>query len=260
MNLDEVRMYEELIDVVKQDYRMNPRKNADIHLGWCDTDDKLCQEINLWTYWQGWKYAERQSEISFLVLGQDWGCPNGNMDGGAIENIKLMNAGIDVMYLHKRNLNSREAQTDKNLISLFAEIGYKDIDAIRYPDLFFANFNLGYRTSGSISGGMTDDLMDADAKYIRKLIDILKPQNILCLGENVSKATFKMLFGKNEKYSSYNDFVTNSKGFEHRNNQYSCKVFPLFHTGYYGVNLNRKGGMYQHIEDWKEMFKNRQNL
>ncbi len=40
----------------------------------------------------------------------------------------------------------------------------------------------------------------------------------------------------------------------------SLKEHSLKGIGDYGVNLNRKGGMDQHIEDWKKMFENRQKL
>lgn len=188
------------------------------------------------------------------MLGQDWGCPSETMDGGALSNIRDMNKGIDVMYLDGCNLEASESTTDKNLIYLFDIIGYKNIDKRRYPDLFFCNFNLGYRV-GNSSGGMSDDLMDADADYIKKLIEMLRPEKILCLGESVSKATFKVLLGKNEKYTSYNQFVSESKGFKYQWQDFESKIYPLFHTGHYGVKVNRKGGFDQHIKDWENIVK-----
>lgn len=249
MEINDVVTYEDLVTVVKEEYRRNPRENGMIRLEWCDREDDedLCREINLWTYWQGWKYAERKPEIRFLVLGQDWGCPNDSVFGSVLPNVRNMNNGNDIMYLY--GCKGKESPTDKNLVLLFKEIGYDSIDQIRYPDLFFANFNMGYRVNNN-SGGMTSDLLDADAPYVMKLIEILKPENILCLGETVSKATFKMLFGKNEKYSSYNSFVTTSKGFVYKKDDLETKIFPLFHTGHYGVNVNRKGGLVQQIKDW----------
>ncbi len=65
MQINDVVTYEELVTVVKENYRRNPRDNGRIRLEWCDREDDedLCREINLWTYWQGWKYAERKPEI-----------------------------------------------------------------------------------------------------------------------------------------------------------------------------------------------------
>ena len=253
MQLDEGKAYIQLIIEVRENYKNNPRDNGQVRLEWCDrdTDENLCQEINLWTYWQGWKWAERKSEIKFLVLGQDWGCPSETMDGGAIANVRDMNRGIDVMYLDGCNMETRESTTDKNLTYLFEKIGYKGIDKRRYPDLFFTNFNLGYRT-GNNSGGMTADLLESDGKYIKELIDILKPKNIICLGELVFNATYKLLLGGNLKYSGYNNLVSNSKGYKYSGTGYEGKIYPVFHPGFYGVN-NRNGGLEQHVKDWKKM-------
>lgn len=252
-------MNEEYIDLVHQvrmDYKKAHRKNNKIELGWCDKDDNdnLCQEINLWTYWQGWKYAERNSHINILLLGQDWGNPYSAQDTGTINNIRMMNQGIDVPYLHKCNLLSREAQTDVNLIKLFESIGYPEIDIIRYPDLFFSNFNLGYRKENG-SGDMTTEVMDADAFYIMRLINILKPEKILCLGEDVTKATMKLLLGEIPKYKSFNKFIDEGKIFTYNGDGFTSKVYPLFHPGYYGVKLNRKGGYEQHLKNWSRIKK-----
>jgi hypothetical protein len=247
--------YIELVCQVREDYQKNHRKNSEIELGWCDKneDDNLCQEINLWTYWQGWKYAERNSKIKILLLGQDWGNPYGAQDTGTIKNVCLMNQGIDVPYLHDCILESREAATDRNLIDFFAAIHYPDIDCIRYPDLFFTNFNLGYRTTRG-SGGMTEELMEADAVYVMRLINILKPEKILCLGELVTKATAKLLFGTVPKYKDFNTFVDDSGCImTYHGACFTSRVYPLFHPGYYGVNLNRTGGYDRHIKDWERI-------
>lgn len=244
--------YLDLTERVRNDYLQNHRKNNKIELTWCDQAGELCQEINLWTYWQGWKYAERQSDIKILLIGQDWGNPNGAQDTGVIKNIKLMNEGIDVPYLHKCNMKSRDAQTDVNLIELFSSIGYEDIDAIRYPDLFFTNYNLGYRTENG-SGNMTPEVMDADSNYIMELIDILKPEKILCLGEEASRATIKLLLGEYPQYNTFNEYIDKGEILEYKGNDYDSKIYPLFHTGYYGVKLNRKGGMEQHKRDWERI-------
>ena len=33
----------------------------------------ICNEINLYTYWQGFRYAERMPKIKYLLVAQDWG-------------------------------------------------------------------------------------------------------------------------------------------------------------------------------------------
>ena len=247
------KKYIDLISRVRADYKSKCRDNGNITLTWCDRDDSdnLCREINLWTYWQGWRYSEREDEVKILLLGQDWGNPNNTQSYKLCENIRKMNEGIDVPYLFGCHLESKVSQTDRNLIELFAEIGYPNIDVIRYPDLFFCNFSLGYRTEQG-SGGMTDDLLEADSGYIKELIDILRPKKIICLGEAVAKATEKLLFGSNSKYKSFNEYIDSGVVLDYRSHDYECKVYPVFHPGFYGEK-NRDGGFRQHIEDWKRI-------
>jgi hypothetical protein len=251
--------YLDLVNRVRNDYKGASKSNGKIELGWCDDDkildDNLCREINLWTYWQGWNYAQRESHIHILLIGQDWGNPYSPNEPGTIKNIRMMNSGIDVPYQYLCDKKSVMAQTDVNLISFFDSIGYADIDVIRYPDLFFTNFNLGYRTAQS-SGGMTTELMEVDANYIMELIDILKPDKILCLGEAVVKATTKLLFKEIPQYKSFNTYLDEGHIMIYQGKDYTSYIYPLCHPGNYGVKLNRKGGYEQHRKDWARIKEN----
>lgn len=169
-----------------------------------------------------------------------------------VKNIRKLNQGItDTQYLDNCDLTLREVTTDKNLVELFKSIGYPQIDKKRYSDLFFCNFSLGYRT-GSQSGGMTGRVMNKDAPYIKKLIEIIKPEKILCLGQKTANATLKMLFGKVPRYKNYGSLVDSKKVYTYINGDVHSTVYPLFHTGFYGVR-NRKGGLDKHFEDWSRI-------
>jgi hypothetical protein len=247
--------YKELVRCVREDYKTRKSGVKEIELGWCDRDkdDDLCREINLWTYWQGWQYAQNTPHIRILLLGQDWGNPYSGQDTGVISNVRRMNNGEDIPYLYNYKKDAREAKTDTHIVELFDAIDYKNIDEKRYSDLFFSNFCLGYRT-GQGSQGMTKTIMKRDEQYVRRLIDILKPEKILCLGSLVTSATTNLLLGKAApKYSNYNAFVDEyGKGIEYHGQTFTSKIYPLFHPGYYGV-LNRKGGWDKHLEDWKNI-------
>lgn len=69
------RRYVELVEKVKQKYRNHPVCTDKLELGWCDLlpGEDLCQEINLWTYWQGWGYAAHTPNIKYMLIGQDFG-------------------------------------------------------------------------------------------------------------------------------------------------------------------------------------------
>lgn len=250
------KAYIDLVNQVRTDYKRAYKTNGRIGLGWCDKgeNDNLCREINLWTYWQGWDYAKRESHIHILLLGQNWGNPYSPQESGTINNIRMMNRGLDVPYRYHCNRTSLEAQTDINLIDLFEHIGYTDIDVIRYSDLFFTNFNLGYRTVWN-SEDIPLELMELDAPYIKKLIDILKPDKILCLGEDVVNATIKLLFGTTPDYKSFDDFLDEGNIMTYYGTDYTSRIYPLFHTCYYGTNISRKGGYNQLLKDWARILR-----
>ena len=65
MDEDKSREYRELVAKVKLKYRENPICKGNLRLGWCDLvpGEDLCQEINLWTYWQEFGYARETPHI-----------------------------------------------------------------------------------------------------------------------------------------------------------------------------------------------------
>ena len=70
-------------------------------------------------------------------MGQDWG--NTDFDGGkTLENISKINLLSPNEYEKIQYLDGlKPFVTDKNLVELFASIGYPNIDKKRYSDLFF---------------------------------------------------------------------------------------------------------------------------
>lgn len=117
MNAKKSADYCNLIENVKNKYRKNPICAKNLTLGWCDLrqGEDLCQEINLWTYWQGRNYARKTPHIKYMLIGQDFGPPEKEELKGTIANVRKMNDGIDVMFHDKVNLKARDSQTDKIL-------------------------------------------------------------------------------------------------------------------------------------------------
>ena len=79
----------------------------------------------------------------------------------------------------------------------------------------------------------------------RRLIEIL-------LLYTVTRATEKLLFGKGTKYTNYNEYINSGVILDYQDGDYKCKVYPMFHPGFYGEK-NRVGGFDRHIEDWKRI-------
>ena len=100
MNAKKSVAYCKLVENVKNKYRKNPIYTKNLTLGWCDLrqGENLCQEINLWTYWQGRNYARKTPHIKYMLIGQDFGPPEKEEIKGTIANVRKMNDGIDAMF------------------------------------------------------------------------------------------------------------------------------------------------------------------
>lgn len=267
MQTDKAEQYRELVEESQKSYRDNPddHKNNKIELAALDTD--ICKEINLYTYWQGLGYAKKTPHIKYLLVGQDWGNPFlGRKD--FLKRILSINNGSNEPYYEKAVFD-----TDDNLVELFkvlkdSEGKSYDIATKRYDDLFFTNFCLGYR-KGKESGGMPKELMKRDAVFFKRLVAILEPENILCLGKRTFECVFEALCGdKTQKpegfCGAYNVFIENYKPItaEYEENK-NTRIFPLAHSGYMGImnRINKKGtvdeGIEKQKEDWEKIAKQR---
>ena len=163
-------LYQQLIKEVGNYYTDQEHlyKNDPVYLTWC----KDCKEINLWTYWQG----RGNLDAKIMLVGQDWGCPEEL--SSTIQNIQSINLGETEEY-HYDTTNP----TDKNLVELFQSVGIDISNGHRDDRLFFTNFVLGYRSKG-LTGNFKARWVRESIPFIRRLVDIIEPQIIICLGKN----------------------------------------------------------------------------
>lgn len=255
--------YLNLIDRAREHYEKENKTTST--LKWYSE----CKEINLWSYWQGFGYAEKTPEIDILLVGQDWGNPFRKNPPKTIANIQKINkemllGQVTTQYLDDVNMKSRDAQTDKNLITLFNAIGYPDIDKKRYEQLFFANFSLGYRSNGSNSGGMTITQLMTDRDLFIDLCDILQPKKIICLGKITYKAVIKTLGKLNIDSMEYSELLDNGQNKETIDrSSYITNVYGMAHCGYFGTrnrgdipgSKTREAVLIKQIDDWKRIIK-----
>lgn len=236
------KKYLELIEDVKNDYKNHPEKhrNNTFQLVWRDD----CKEINLYTYWQGFNYANTTPNIRVIVMGQDWGNEEFPSKASKMDQ-QLANGEIVEQYLDGVDLTQKGYETDVALIRLFESVGYPDIDKKRYPDLFFTNYALGYRSGdASISNGMSGNVMDADSVYAKRLFDILEPEIVLCLGKSTYAAAIKA-YGFKVPSKSYNMLIEEMGKTPVVVNTSSGKevhIYPIAHCGTLGT-MNRNRGM-----------------
>lgn len=239
-NLRGVNDYKSLVVQAKEVCRARVRegsyRNSRIVYTDCNTwlTDK-CKEINLWTYWQGHDLTDF-SDVKIMLVGQDWGSEEFETD--SIKRIQeIQNNVRDIDY--DKNMKS---PTNRNLYELFLCLGY-DI-AKPNPHLFFTNYSLGYR-SNSETGGMTKTLLRQDKAAFDKLVDIVHPKVIICLGKMVSE----MVTGKTIK-----EFKKNlDKGMIlYAHPVYDdIKIYCVGHCGSRGVS--NRGGMENMKKDWQRI-------
>lgn len=207
-----------------------------ISLGWCSD----CQEINLWAYWQGRDHFNPK----ILLVGQDWGAPSD--DPAIMDKIRQMNNGTHILYMD----HHATSPTDKNLVKLFRQIGYSiDTDDQHNQDLFFTNLILGYRDHGTSGSYQAKWLGPNDQSFFCRLVDILQPKVILCLGRSTFEGVMKSLKIDYQKYKSFNARIT-AGAVQSQYGSLSLTIFPLSHCGSMGtMNRNRYCKDPQHSSD-----------
>ena len=105
--MDKKKRYQELVLKVKTDYNNRDREQSrsNVRLNWFDA----CQEINLWTYWQG----RGNFDPKIMLVGQDWGSPGDKSANNTIEQIQLANNHQPYDYL-RNNPSKTDANLNKN--------------------------------------------------------------------------------------------------------------------------------------------------
>lgn len=241
--------YQALISDVKRFYKEQEAIHRDetVYLTWFED----CEEINLWTYWQG----RGNLDAKVMLVGQDWGSPTDSPEKYMAQFSKI-NAGENTSYQIYE-----ESITDKHLIRLFSSVGYDVSDSAPWnPDLFFTNYVLGYRNKG-FSGKFNSRWLSESKEFFFRLVNIIEPKVIICLGRQVFRGVM-MAFDQTTRIGSYNEFITGSK------NPVEVKlasgqrvfVFAEAHCGAMGtLNRNRLKdpdglqGIDLQIKDWKRI-------
>ena len=99
---------------------------------------KPLQEVNAWTYWQGYKV--RNPKV--MIVGQDWGSLKGSQPyfdaiDDMITSRDLDNEVQAFKYIPETERGGKEFSTDLNLVECLKCMGYEDALHKRYDDLFF---------------------------------------------------------------------------------------------------------------------------
>lgn len=202
------------------------------------------------------------------MVGQDWGCPFNEAEDilkKKIDTIKKqeMDPSKDSTchYFDEENLDRMDFKTDQNLKELFFEVDskYKDLFHTRYDDLYFTNLSLGYRSKGTSGNFKRSWVTEIEKAVFPRMIEILKPKVIICLGKDTFECFKKVMMHKTEnvveqsidRKLSFNEFIV-----KNRENPLLVNGIPVFafaHCGSMG-SLNRNGrksgDLATQKEDW----------
>ena len=155
-------------------------------------------------------------------------------------------------------MRRNDSITDKNLIQLFRTIGFDILSDD--PKLFFTNLVMGYRLKGT-SGGFKTAWANADAPFFRRLVDIIHPRILLCLGKDTFRCTLRALgLQRLPVIRNYNRFIESSENPVqiHLCDDETAFVFAFAHCGVMGtLNRNRgtneKASLNKQIQDWAKI-------
>lgn len=227
MEVAQKMLYRLLVEDVKKDYKKRTSEDTTHEeLVWCD----LCDEINLWTYWQG--RGNKTAEI--LLVGQDWGCV---FD----ENFEQFKSCIEKMNAGDNSVNYAAAlkfPTDKNLMKLFGALRY-DLNE-KQEQLFFTNLALGYRKHSS-TGALSKEYLTKDIQYLKRLVNILQPKVVICLGKDTYEIVASTLCEAKVRVSNFYELLNRGNNYSefYLENNEEVRVYGMAHCGNYGV-MNRK--------------------
>ena len=200
-------IYRDLINEAKKNYMMPIKGGKDFELSWCPE----CDEINLWTYWQGINNLHPK----VMVIGQDFGCPYvDNKDLKPVyKDIVSDKALASEKYIEsiKNPKLGNAFETDRMLRLLLSSVD-SELDPF-IPDnknLFFTNVCLGYRDHGSSNGSIWAAPLKNDAAITIDLIKEFSPQMVICLGLSTFNAILKAAGRK--KVTGVNKLLDTDKG------------------------------------------------
>lgn len=222
------------------------------------------EEHNLWTYWQG--RGVRHPRI--MIVGQDWGSRKQSDNYCKYIKEHPDEKVISFAQIAKEtSLKKKEFTTDLQLKEIMEEVfGYADICKHHHDDLYFTNLIPGYRKEDKSTGNgpeVEKNITDSVLANFKMLLEILKPQYVICLGRLVSEKVAK-IYGKElrirsaENYNIFLDEELNEKNPKPIiiGDEQEMILFAMPHLGRLGkANRKRhfnKNGIAKNVkDDWK---------
>lgn len=201
------------------------------------------REINLWSYWEGGK---DHLNARIMLVGQDWGTLNIK---GEFDYRKIKALGEGQVWYMEGNTNMTNLAISE-LFKVFDESYDLMNDRNTYTDLFFTNVVPWYRISGQSTGDFKNEWIKESAPYFKRLVDIIEPKVIICLGRNTYETACKALdLTRPSTSKKYSDIIEEGANREKLYNE-KTRIYPVAHPGYYG---QKKRPLETQRKDWEKI-------
>ncbi len=224
--MDKIKEYQKLIET---------RKNFEFPIGLSNYSQT---GIEL-KYVDGWEAWHNDLDADIMLVGQDFTDTIAfKRDGGKIEP-----DGTKFKYA-----------TNKNLVYLFKEGLGIDIgnpnDAFKIKNLFFTNALVGLK-EGGMQGAIHPIMVYKIAEiFLKSLIEIVQPKIIITLGILPFQVINALYDFKLKPNVSLNTLLAELVKHNYETDDH-IKIFPVYHCGGRGVNMNRN--IEEQLEDWKRI-------
>ena len=106
---------------------------------------------------------------------------------------------------------------------------------------------MGYRRD-KYSGNMTRKILANDAAEIKSLIDIIEPENIICLGLDTSVVVIRTLIDKKFSCNRVSELIGTGEPYIYG----ETYIYPVAHLGYWGTSTRGEDNV---IADWRRIRK-----
>ena len=106
---------------------------------------------------------------------------------------------------------------------------------------------MGYRRD-KYSGNMTRKILANDAAEIKSLIDIIEPENIICLGLDTSVVVIRTLIDKKFSCNRVSELIGTGEPYIYG----ETYIYPVAHPGYCGTSTRGEDNV---IADWMRIRK-----
>jgi DNA polymerase len=181
-------------------------------------------EVGAWSRWQG------NLDANLMVIGQDWG---------------------DVAwFVREAGCSTSTSQTNRTLVKLLGDAGFEvklPCESSGRGALFFTNAVLCLKEGGAQARVRDECFRNCGTRFLRPLIDLIRPRVVACLGERAYRA---VLTSCGLRPGKFREAVESESPVDLPG---GVSVFAVYHCGARILNTHRRFSAQR--DDWRRIGK-----